>query len=258
MSQRDELRAAVVAAWRSFEAAAPLKSRVSPAIPILFFGDLDAYAESPQRVLTVGLNPSRIEFPTGIPFHRFPLAEDAHPEDQERYLDALSAYFRTKPYDKWFRSFEPLLNGMSASYYDHQTSTALHTDICSPVATDPTWSRLSQADRRVLEDDGRPLWHELLVALRPNVAVLSVAKSHLEHIAFEPLGPWEPIHSFYRKRDGTPRSFAYTVLGCWHLVGNEPALFVFCPASQTPLGSISDAQKRELGAIIADACRDAA
>ena len=55
----------------------------------------------------------------------------------------------------------------------------------------------------------------------------------------------------YRKRDGTPRSFAYTVLGCWHLVGNEPALFVFCPASQTPLGSISTAQKRELGAIIA-------
>ena len=40
MSQRDELRAAVVAAWRLFEAAAPLKSRVSPAIPILFFGDL--------------------------------------------------------------------------------------------------------------------------------------------------------------------------------------------------------------------------
>ena len=115
MSQRDELRAAVVAAWRSFGAAAPLKSRVSPAIPILFFGDLDACAESLQRVLTVGLNPSRIEFLSGIPFHRFPL--------------------------------------------------------------------------------------------------------------------------FYRKRDGTPRSFAYTVLGCWHLVSTEPALFVFCPASQTPLGS---------------------
>ncbi len=130
--------------------------------------------------------------------------------------------------------------------------------LCSPVATDPTWSRLSEADRRLLAHDGRPLWHELLVALRPNVVVLSVAKSHLEHIAFETLGPWQLIHSFDRKRDGTLRSYAYEVLGCWHLVGDEPALFVFCPASQTPLGSISDSQKRELGAIVADACRDAA
>ena len=252
MRERNELTKAVAAAWRSFGAAASLEARVSPAIPILFFGDLDAYAESQQRVLTVGLNPSLVEFPAGAPFHRFPLAEDASSEDQERYLDALSAYFRTKPYDKWFRSFEPLLNGMSASYYDHQTSTALHTDICSPVATDPTWGRLSAADRSVLADDGRPLWHELLSALRPNVVVLSVAKKHLGHISFEPLGPWELIHSFYRKRDGTLRSFAYTVLGCWHLVGTEPALFVFCPASQTPLGSISDNQKRKLGAIVAD------
>ncbi len=203
------------------------------------------------------MNPSLIEFPAGDPFRRFPLAEDVHPADQERYLDALSAYFRTRPYDKWFRSFEPLLNGMSASYYGHQPSTALHTDISSPVATDPTWSRLSQADRRVLEDGGRPLWHELLAVLRPNVVVLSVAKNHLEHIAFEPLGPWELIHSFYRKRDGTLRASAYEVSGCWHLVGTEPALFVFCPASQTPLGSISNDQKRKLGTIVANTYRDA-
>ena len=253
MREDDELNNAVAAAWRSFETVASLESRVGPAIPILFFGDLDAYGESRHRVLTVGLNPSRIEFPAGDPFQRFPLAEDIHPEDQERYLDALSAYFRTKPYNRWFRSFEPLLNGMRTSFYGHQASTALHTDICSPVATDPTWSRLSEADRRVLADDGRPLWHELLVALRPNVVVLSVAKNHLEDIAFEPLGPWQLIHSFDRKRDGTLRSYAYEVLGCWHLVGTEPALFVFCPASQTPLGSISNNQKRDLGAIVADA-----
>ena len=258
MRQRDELSKAVASAWRSFETAKSLGSRVSPAIPILFFGDLDAYAESQQRVLTVGLNPSRIEFPTGIQFRRFPLAEDAHPEDQERYLDALSAYFRTKPYKRWFRSFEPLLNGMNASYYDHQTSTALHTDICSPIATNPTWRRLSEADQDRLLADGRPLWHELLVALQPNVVVLSIAKHHLDHISFDRLGPWELIHSFNRKRDGTLRSSAYTVSGCWHLVGTEPALFVFCPASQTPLGSISNDQKRKLGAIVADTYRNAA
>ncbi|MYA84260.1 MAG: hypothetical protein F4Y12_01605 [Acidimicrobiaceae bacterium] len=58
--ESNELRKAVAAAWRSFGAAASLEARVSPAIPILFFGDLDAYAESQQRILTVGLNPSLI------------------------------------------------------------------------------------------------------------------------------------------------------------------------------------------------------
>ncbi len=258
MRQCTELRKAVVEAWRLFESAASLEARVSPAIPILFFGDLDAYAASPQRVLTVGLNPSLNEFPAENPFLRFPLAEEAHPEDQEQYLDAFSAYFRTSPYRSWFQSFEPLLNGMSASYYDHQTSTALHTDICSPIATNPTWNQLSKADRRVLEDDGRRLWHDLLVALRPNVVVLSIAEARLTHIKFKPLGDWERIHCFKHKQDGTLRSSAYSVMGCWHLVGRESTLFVFGRASQTPLGSISNKQKHELGAIVAEAYRNTA
>ena len=122
-------------------------------------------------MLTVGLNPSRNEFPEGDPFQRFPLAEDAAAADRQRYLDALSAYFRTRPYAQWFNSFEPLLNGMGASYYDGRTATVVRTDICSPIATDSTWSQLGEADRRVLVDDGRTLWHELLAALQPNVVL---------------------------------------------------------------------------------------
>ena len=87
-------------------------------MPILFFGDLDAYVDSQPRVLTVGLNPSRNEFPEGDPFQRFPLANDAAAADPQRSLDALCAYFRTRPYTQWFNSFEPLLNGMGASYHD--------------------------------------------------------------------------------------------------------------------------------------------
>ena len=71
------------------------------------------------------------------------------------------------------------------------------------------------------------------------------------HIWFDPLGQWKPIHTFNHKADGASRKHPYRVRGRWHLVGNEPALLVFCPASQTPLGSISTAQKRELGAIVA-------
>lgn len=114
-----------------------MTSRVSPAVPILFFGDVDAYASSPLCILTVGLNPSSEEFPARRPFKRFPLAADVKAADRQRYVRALSAYFRTDPYGVWFRNFEPLLNGARSSYYPGRDSTALHTDIYSPVATTP-------------------------------------------------------------------------------------------------------------------------
>ena len=126
-------------------------------MPILFFGDLDAYRASPLHVVTVGLNPSLHEFPADEPFRRFPLAEGSLGREPSRYLDATSSYFRTDPYARWFSSaFEPLLNGMQASYYQGGGSTALHTDICSPVATNPTWSRLDEADRAALESGPGP------------------------------------------------------------------------------------------------------
>ena len=66
---------ALMQAKRAFDRAARRTCCVKPAVPILFFGDLDAYRASPLRVLTVGLNPSGHEFPADQPFRRFPLAE---------------------------------------------------------------------------------------------------------------------------------------------------------------------------------------
>ena len=57
-------------AWSAFRRAGDLPSRVVPAVPILFFGDLQAYSASETRVLTVGLNPSLQEFPKESPFLR--------------------------------------------------------------------------------------------------------------------------------------------------------------------------------------------
>lgn len=255
--KRSEFSEVVEEAWRSYCRAAALGSRVTPAVPILFFGDVDAYFGSRLRVLTVGLNPSSREFPTDDPFQRFPLAEGIDCADLERYLDALSAYFRADPYAGWFGAWEPLLNGAGASYYRGAASVALHTDICSPVATDPTWSGLGEGDRRALMADGGPLWHELLMLLRPNVVLVSVARAHLDRISFEALGRrWEPIHTFNYKADGAPRRRPYRAEARWHVVGDDVSLFVFCPASQTPLGSISVDQRRELGAVAAHAFRD--
>ena len=242
-------------AWSCFERAAELESRVAPSVPILYFGDLGAYLGAPLRIVTVGLNPSLVEFPDHKRFERFPLAEGIIEDDQDSYLEALSAYFCTSPYRSWFRHFEPLLNGMDASYYPGEPSAVLHTDICSPVATDPTWSKLDDTDRKLLEAGGGPLWHDLLRALRPQVVVLSVAGGHLSRIEFDALDEWHVLHVFDRKTNGEPRKPPYAALSRWHEVGGTQSLFVFCPASRSPL-AVGNDQKRELGATILEAYTD--
>ena len=157
MSERLSLCEAVAGAWSAFERSTALSSHITPSIPILFFGDMDAYRQSKIRTLTVGLNPSSHEFPADSPFQRFPLARGIPASDTDCYLNSLSAYFRAYPYRDWFSAFEPTLNGLGVSYYEGQPSTALHTDICSPVATDPTWSNLNEETRKELATYGVPL-----------------------------------------------------------------------------------------------------
>ena len=256
MSGRASLADAVSGAWQAFERAAALDVRVVPSVPVLFFGDVDAYFGSPLRVVTVGLNPSSREFPASDPFERFPLANGIADGNMDGYLDAMSAYFRTSPYKSWFWHFEPLLEGMGAGYWPGRASAALHTDICSPVATDPTWSGLAPADRDALLADGVPLWHGLLEALRPDAAVFSVAAGHLSRIGFDPIdGEWGDFHIFDTDAHGKPRERPYRVRSRRFMVGGAAARFVFCPAMRSPLPIGAD-QKRELGAIIADRAAD--
>jgi len=244
----------VALAWQAFDRAADRTCRATPAMPILFFGNLAAYRASPLRVVTVGLNPSLHEFPAGEPFRRFPLADGNR--EPSRYLDAMSAYFCTDPYSAWFNAFEPLLNGLGASYYTGAASTALHTDICSPVATDPTWSRLDKADRAALEAEGGPLWRILLQELRPQIVAISVAKAHLERIEFAAISDWEVVHTFRRKADGKPRSQPYEIRGRWYDVGGARSLFVFGQAAQKPFGTLADSQKQQAGRMLLEVYRD--
>lgn len=252
---RQPLAPLVDQAWQAFDLAGNLPSRVTPAAPILFFGDVDAYLDSPLRVLTVGLNPSLHEFPSNDAFRRFPLIQDHGEREPSRYLDAMSAYFRTKPYRGWFSSYEAVLNGARSSYYAGKRSTALHTDICTPVATDPTWSRLGP-DRLELQAAGVPLWHELLKVLRPQIVLLSVAKWHLDHIRFQALGPWHALRVFERTGQGNLRKRPYEVRARWYEVTSERSLFALGRAAQKPFGHLANIQKREAGAIVVEAYED--
>ena len=244
------LAPSVERAWRAFDHASSLPSRVTSAAPILFFGDLDAYCTSALRVVTVGLNPSLHEFPSRDPFRRFPLDGGSSDRELDRYLDAMSAYFGTDPYSSWFNTFEPLLNGAGSSYYGKRAeSTALHTDICSPVATDPTWTELGRPAQAALEEHGGPLWHELLKVLQPQIVAISVARAHLGRIKFERASDWEIVHRFERKGDGSPRSRPYELQAQWCAVGDEPSLFVFGQAAQKPFGTLHHKQKLETGEI---------
>ena len=252
MSEQANLYRSVAGAWRAFESAASLKSRVSSAIPILFFGDLSAYLTSSTRVLTVGLNPSSCEFPAKYSFHRFPLAEGISSIDQDRYIQALSAYFCNCPYRKWFNAFEPMLRGMEVSYYEGQPSTALHTDICSPVATDPTWSCLDSEQQKALKSDGGPLWHNLLRELRPQIVCLSIARQHLSRIEFEAITGWNTVHVFKTTKYGSRRVHPVKICARWYEIIGNPVLFLFVPAKQVPLGHLDDSKKRRTGAIALD------
>ena len=248
-SPKIDLSEPVQLAWRAFDRAAKRCAEtektwcVTPAVPILFFGDLEAYRVSQLRVVTVGLNPSDKEFPCKDRFQRFPsLKKGNHGrKDLSLYIKAMSDYFRKSPYDEWFdRGFEPVLRGLGASYYKRAKSTALHTDICSPVATNPTWSKLHEPDKEALQACGVPLWRMLLEKLRPDIVVLSVKKDYLNCIKFQPDDDWKCIHKFCKTRDGKPRELPYKLLARWYEVGSKASLFCFGQAAQTPFGLLEN------------------
>lgn len=182
-------------AWKHFRnmgSDKACKDFIVKTMPILYFGNLDAYKKSALKVMTVGLNPSNKEFTEdkndkNYRFFRFNAADSLNnyinnelsKNDIEMYSTALNSYFKTdvnsKPYRKWFDKNEPLLNGMKASYYNKQDCRyeAIHTDICTPIATDPTWGGLNNDTKKKIFREGIDIWCDLLENLEPDVVLLS-------------------------------------------------------------------------------------
>lgn len=161
---------------------------VKDSFPILWFGDMDAYRKSKRKVVTVGLNPSLHEFPAGK--DRFPRAATLRgkktlvPKDIEAYTSAMNAYFEEAPYNQWFDKIEKAINPLDASYYAHKKlpNRAVHIDIYSPSATNPTWSGLCEEQRKYIDERSNGLYEDMMAILKPDVVLISansvVVKEH--------------------------------------------------------------------------------
>ena len=162
--------------------------------------------------------------------------------DYNTYFDLLCAYFGTEPYWDWFdRSYERLLRGMRASYCEYAESVALHTDLCSPLATNPKWTKLLRVEKEALWSGGRALWHKLVEELQPDIVLLSIAGKYREFIEFECTKPWWLFHTVKRKNP-------YEIeVARFRLRSGKNVIFVWGRAAQTPFGLVSHERKREIG-----------
>ena len=154
-------------------------------------------------------------------------------------------YFKYKPYN-WFDSFEPILNGMSASYYPGKINTALHTDICSPHATYPTWSKLGETHQDTLRNEGKQFWNRLVEILQPDLMLVSIARKYTKMIRYR-RSKWETFYRITEKKDGKPRSKPYLIEVAESQVGSKNGYLVFGQAAQMPFGTLSTKHKKQVG-----------
>jgi len=220
---------------------------VSPALPIVYFGNLQAYFDSKIKIITVGKNPSDIEFrlkeDIDYSFVRF-----LDWQQEQNLKNTLNCYFEHKPYKSWFDiSYEPILNGIAASYYskNNQPNRAIHTDICSPLATEPRWSKLKKEQKSRLFKIGFELWKELISILKPDVLLISVASDCLCALKLE---KEKNFTSFDQLKNGNKRKYAYLVKQYEYELDNGKITKVFFgEASQIPFGTLAHCHKHLLG-----------
>ena len=151
---------------------------VKPSIPIVWFGDMVKYNNSSKKIVTVGLNPSFGEFTVS----RFEIVNLKSSNAIADLSKTLNCYFKKNPYS-WFNPFEKVLHFLDASYYENRaTNTAIHIDIYSAIATNPTWGGLSENEK---EDIRRTdLFKKILNILDPDIIVFSANQKVFEEIFY--------------------------------------------------------------------------
>ena len=153
---------------------------VKNSFPILWFGDLDKYLNSKLKILTLGLNPSNIEFENKS---RFDFQNSLNPNDTDfyTYINALNEYFKKNPYRTWFDNFNYLLKVFDTSYGfndDNESNTAIHIDAISPFATTQKISNLTASDLATIEANYDV--KELISFLKPDIILASINRTAFE------------------------------------------------------------------------------
>ena len=134
---------------------------VKDSFPIVWFGNMRRFLHSQIKVVTMGLNPSNNEFPGENPELRFSGAREAYEQRKMgRVCDSLNGYFDCKrfPYWEWFIAYERVLGFMpfDATYGGIKSrcpkaeNYAVHIDFFSAIATNPTYSHLSNYQKKLL------------------------------------------------------------------------------------------------------------
>lgn len=233
-------------------------AKIPHTIPIDWFGNRNEYEQSDIRIVTVGLNPSDIEFKesdkatTYSTKYRFTSTQVGVPAT---YPQAWNEYFTYNPYN-WFNNFERVLQGAKASYgghspegigeHDHPTQRAIHTDLCSSEATLPTWSQLSQADKRATAKVGIPRWEEQMKQLRPDIIIMSVAKEYWSKL---PITDISDLYIITEAKNGTMRKRPVIIRkGCYN-----GALVILGVTRNTPFGSVCKEEQKHIGELILQA-----
>jgi hypothetical protein len=125
--------------------------------PVPYFGRL-----SQARIATVGINPSGREFMDGegneldgqnrrLPTLRSLGLRDWSEADASHLrtiLISCDSYFDSRPYDRWFRVLDAVLDGHGSTYYG-KAASACHLDLV-PYATAAKWGSLDPGERRRL------------------------------------------------------------------------------------------------------------
>jgi hypothetical protein len=155
-------------------------------------------------------------------------------------LGALNAYFLTDPLRQWFGAYKFILQPLKADFWPESVNTAIHTDICSPVATDPPWSQLPEVVRRTLFESGQTLWRALIEVLRPDILIAPVNSRYLASLDPQPVSDWPTLYV----RDGLDRKARAKFV---NLGNNRSCLAVHGPAFNLPFLPFNREDKLEIG-----------
>lgn len=185
----DNLKEIISGCWSDFQeykSTSPM-ILVNPSIPILWFGDIEEYRKSNLKVVTIGLNPSNIEFTKNnksdeydisLRFKKASGLQDVLDDNDIRsYYEAMNNYFNieNEPYKRWFNNFERPISALNCSYYPNKTpNRAIHIDIYAPLATTPTWGKLSKQEKQNVEFFEK-YFDMILKELNPDIMLISAS-----------------------------------------------------------------------------------